>query len=640
MKNRCTGLCPMVAALAITGCGGGGAAYHPAQAEASPSEVQDTLKKAAAVGSQITVVARGSLAANVGPLMEVVVDGASVGQLEIRKAEYEPYSFYTAQVLRSGAKIDVIFKNDAFIAGADRNLYVQSIAVDGKKTMAADSGVVYDRGVVDGVDVVAGQEDMLWSGALRFVHNAVSQGLTVRAKGSQVGGQGPLMSILVNGQTVSQRTVSNTAYEDFHFNLPNALPPGSKLAVVFSNDLTAGTEDRNLYVESITANGETQWPTAPGVLYDRGLVDGVDVTRGRVDMLWNGGLIFNLSATPHVDITAFGAVCDGRFDNGPAITRAIASAKNRGLPVFIPAGTCAYGRVLRLDGVTMLGTGDGSVLHALDPLQEAIFLTGSGAQVSQLKLSGVKATVRQAAWEATRITAYGATDFVIDNVTIDGSAAGGIQTAKSARNGSITRNRITGTLSDSIHLTDNASYITVAGNRIEDSGDDGIAVVSYRRDPGIVNHIVARDNVIRNNKWGRQMSVVGGSDVLYENNHLSNNLASAACLYIAQESSYATHGVSNVTARRNTLVSCGGASTGHGAVMLYTSGEEANTGVSLVRNDVVQTGQPGIRIFGAMNTDITVDSNRVQGANPAVSITTPGVNFIPYTSGPVGYVAP
>jgi hypothetical protein len=136
------------------------------------------------------------------------------------------------------------------------------------------------------------------------------------------------------------------------------------------------------------------------------------------------------------------------------------------------------------------------------------------------------------------------------------------------------------------------------------------------------------------------MSVVGGDTVLYQNNDLENNLASYACVYIAQESSYSTYGAHNVTVQYNTLKNCGGPSTGHGAVMVYSDGQEANTNVSLIRNDIVQSGQPGIRVFSAMNTGITVSSNRVQGASPATDLSSPGVVFTAYTSGSIGYVAP
>ena len=235
---------------------------------------------------------------------------------------------------------------------------------------------------------------------------------------------------------------------------------------------------------------------------------------------------------------------------------------------------------------------------------------------------------------------FGATNFVIDKVTIDGAAAAGIQTARSANNGRITNNIIRNTLSDSIHMTGRASYITLENNRIENSGDDGIAVVSYRSNGGLVHHITARNNVIRNNKWGRLMSVVGGGQVLYENNLLENNLAGRACLFIAQESSYDTYGAHDVVARRNTIKNCGGPPTGHGAVMVFSGGEEANTNITLTRNDIWQDGYAGIRILSEMNSGVRLDSNRVQGASPAVDIRSPGVTVIPYTSGAVGYVAP
>jgi hypothetical protein len=135
------------------------------------------------------------------------------------------------------------------------------------------------------------------------------------------------------------------------------------------------------------------------------------------------------------------------------------------------------------------------------------------------------------------------------------------------------------------------------------------------------------------------MSVVGGSNVLYENNYMDTNTSQGACIYIAQENSYQTHAAHDVVVQRNTLKNCGGQSSGHGAVMVFSDGAETNTNISITRNDIVQNGQPGIRVFGP-NTGITVDSNRIQGATPATDITAPNVTFTAYTSGAVGYTAP
>ena len=110
-------------------------------------------------------------------------------------------------------------------------------------------------------------------------------------------------------------------------------------------------------------------------------------------------------------ITDFGAVPDGTTDNIAAITNAIAAAKAKGVAVFVPAGTFAYGNLITLTGVKLYGVGDTSILHALDWSRESIFMYGDGSEVRQLSLTGVPAPGRVAPWEATRITLFGARSF-------------------------------------------------------------------------------------------------------------------------------------------------------------------------------------------------------------------------------------
>lgn len=332
----------------------------------------------------------------------------------------------------------------------------------------------------------------------------------------------------------------------------------------------------------------------------------------------------------------YGARCDGTTDDAAAITTAIRSAKAKGLPVLLPAATCAYGSVLTLEGVRMAGHGDASVLWALNPSRAAIFMRGSGPEVRHLKLAGRTPTARAAPWEGARIVAFGASDFVIDNVTIDGSTGTGIQTARGATRGVISNNRIRSTLADGIHITGRASHISIVDNLVEGTGDDGIAVVSYQRDGGLTHHITAARNTVRDNKGGRGMSVVGGSDVLYEHNRISHT-GRFACLYLAQEDSYKTLPVSNVVVRYNTLSHCGSAATGHAAVMLFGK-SMANAGVQILRNDIEQGGQRGIRAFG-LNTGVSIEGNRVSGAGQALQLPA-GMTATPYSAGDVGAKSP
>jgi hypothetical protein len=574
------------------------------------------------------------------------------------------YVKLNSSAVPAGARIDVVYTNDTTIGGSDRNLHVDSVRVNGATLRPTDPGVTVDRGsgnaAFDGVDVVAGRGDLLWNAALRM--KAPGETLIVRARATLSDGVGPKMQVLVDGVAMSTVEVRAAGYADYRFTLKAA--PAQRVDVAFVNDGSSGAEDRNLYVDSARFGTRTLRPTDSGALIDIGTgsaaFDGANVIDGQSALLWNGALRLPVSAAAAaagsaqlagtsavnapppgaVDIRSTGARCDGSFDNSAAIASAIAAAKAKRVAVFVPGGTCAYGDVIRLDGARLVGAGVTSVLHALNPLRTSILVSGSGAEVSHLKLAGRRASTRQAAYEATRIALIGATNFVIDKVTIDGSSAAGIQTGRAANNGRITNSVVRNTLADAIHLSDRASYITVNNNRIENAGDDGIAVVSYRSQGALVNHITARNNVVVNNKGGRQMSVVGGSDVLYENNRLESNLAQAACIYIAQEAAYATYASHDVVARYNTLKTCGGSATGHGGVHIYSSGEGYNTNITIARNDIVQNGYLGIRVITAYNQVVRIDSNRITGANPALDIKSPGVTLIQYSSGAVGYVAP
>jgi hypothetical protein len=331
---------------------------------------------------------------------------------------------------------------------------------------------------------------------------------------------------------------------------------------------------------------------------------------------------------PDILLSDHGARCDGTFDNSAALASAIAAARESHAVVRIPRGVCAYGDLLHLDSARLRGDGAASILYALDWRRAAIFMSGEGAEVRDLTLAGRLAPSREAAWETTRITLKGATGFVIDGVTVRGSSAAGIQTAAGAHSGRITRNHIRDTFADAIHMTDGAAHITVEDNLIENAGDDGIAVVSYRRDGALSHHITARRNTVRNSRHGRPMSVVGGADVLYEDNVLENS-GKYACVYIAQEASYATYGAQRVVVRGNRLRNCASLLTSHAGIMIFNDGEDPNTDIELLDNVIRQRGQTGIRVLGPLNRNIRLDGNKVQGSLWPVRLDGDGVTVGP-----------
>jgi len=111
-----------IGVVSLAACGGGGAGSSEAS---NVSASGHESAQAVAAGPAIVVRARASLSNNVGANMELRVDGTLIGAVEVRATAYQDYAF-DAGTVAAGAKVDVVFTNDANINGADRNLYVDS----------------------------------------------------------------------------------------------------------------------------------------------------------------------------------------------------------------------------------------------------------------------------------------------------------------------------------------------------------------------------------------------------------------------------------------------------------------------------------------------------------------------------------
>lgn len=132
--------------------------------------------------TNLVVRAKGNYAIGSYPKFKVLVNGTILGQERtLSSANYADFIFSYVGESTSIKRADVIFTNDACKSDGlkcieDRNLYIDYMSIDSKIYQAEDkSKVTYDRGLpwdettwLDGKDVISGQEDMLWSGALRF----------------------------------------------------------------------------------------------------------------------------------------------------------------------------------------------------------------------------------------------------------------------------------------------------------------------------------------------------------------------------------------------------------------------------------------------------------------------------------------
>lgn len=361
------------------------------------------------------------------------------------------------------------------------------------------------------------------------------------------------------------------------------------------------------------------------------------------------GILALLACTAHAqappgrsaDVRAFGAKCDGKADDTVALQKAFDwGATVRGT-LRVPAGRqCNFIKPLNLTSARLVGYGHTSVLYAVNWNNSAIMVRGTRPEVRSLRLTVAPPPSRQSGTWFNRITVRdGARDFLIENVLIEGGAAGGIMVTYESGPGRIMRNIVKDTLADAIHMTGASHGLHVEGNLVENAGDDGIAVVSYKDQGARTRDVVGRHNIIRNLQGGRNLSSVGGENVLYEFNTLDGNAGGGACVIIAQEDSYNTFSARNIVIRNNTMRNCPiNSEKGHAAITATANPNQPNENLLISRNLIVidgptQGGVFGIRIDGGgENVNAQVIGNLIVGPNqykPSDLVRTPYLTQLP-----------
>jgi hypothetical protein len=104
---------------------------------------------------------------------------------------------------------------------------------------------------------------------LRVPETGASETLVVRGGGTPAAGVGAQMEVYLNGALIGSRLVSSPTVQDMVFPSP-AVRVGDRIDVVFTNDAVINGEDRNLYIESVTARGAVLRSNEPGVVLDVG----------------------------------------------------------------------------------------------------------------------------------------------------------------------------------------------------------------------------------------------------------------------------------------------------------------------------------------------------------------------------------
>ena len=321
---------------------------------------------------------------------------------------------------------------------------------------------------------------------------------------------------------------------------------------------------------------------------------------------------------PEVDVRAFGAVGDGVHDDTSSIEKAVASL-TRGGVVKLGPGTYRHNRVLNIDKPGIAVVGRDATLLAGDPSHAAIFLSGEGSSLRDLRITTTNPGMRGDRNEHSGIAVTGRRNTIL-RVNVTKSKSAGI-IVLGAKDFLIACSTVSQTKADGIHVSRAAENGRILSNSVWNSQDDGIAVVSYRPDSQ-ASGVVIEDNTVEHIRWGRGIAVVGSKDVVIRRNTI-RSIAMAAGIIVAREAFWNTHGAANVLIEENDISDIqqslapldGRERTAQAAIDINSDDSEpalAVTDIRIVSNVIRGSGYDGIRLNGNV-TRVSISGNDLYG---------------------------
>ena len=327
----------------------------------------------------------------------------------------------------------------------------------------------------------------------------------------------------------------------------------------------------------------------------------------------------------------YGAIGNGVADDTAALQRTFDAAK-AGTTVLL-SGTYAHKDVLHLRVAGLHVTGTGTLLATAEQ-RSSVWLEADGILLDGgLTLKTASTTQRWGAWEQMGLRLFNKDGIVIRNVSVVGSAAAGIYVG-GASNFILDHVSVTNTRADGIHMTDGAHDGQVLSPLVTNSGDDGVAVVSYSQDGPACHDITVTSPTVLGTSWGRGLSVVGGSNIRETNVNVQRS--AAAGIYIAAEGSpWFTTAPINVTFDGGSISGANtDLATDHGAVLVLAAENGIAPQAILVRGLTISgtrataTRDVGIITYGTAPTGVELDDLTITGGpTSAYQGNTPGSSY-------------
>ncbi len=262
---------------------------------------------------------------------------------------------------------------------------------------------------------------------------------------------------------------------------------------------------------------------------------------------------------------------------------------------------------LRVPGVHI--DGNNATLQATEDATSSVQILADDVTVTNLRLSAPPDGPRMHGIDQQKLVVSGHRDN-LSRIAIFGSAAAGVF-VDGAQDFTLSDISVTGTRADGVHMTNGAQHGVLTNITTAQTGDDGVAVVSYYKDAAPCNDITVSGIDVRGNKNGRGLTVVGGTNVTMRDFAVSDT--DAAGVYVATEAApYFTRPVDNVSFQNGTIARANQATDiVHGAILVVA----ANPGTTIQNVNMTGIAISGTGAGGQRNVAVNNEGGTLSGIN-------------------------
>jgi Right handed beta helix region len=282
-------------------------------------------------------------------------------------------------------------------------------------------------------------------------------------------------------------------------------------------------------------------------------------------------------------------------DDGTAALQAMFNSVQPGATLTLERKVYSHGGVLTITVPNVHIEGNGATLAATNDLTSSVQIRANGVSISNLNLTAPIGGPRYSGQEQQKLYVHG--DGVrLDDITVTGSAAAGVL-LDGASNFVLNRVTVRDSRADGIHMTRGSNHGQVNNSLTERTGDDGVAVVSYGPQFGVndppCRDITIESPVVNGTTFGHGVTVRGGENITYHNVQVSGT--SGAGVFVDTEGApFFLQSVNGVTIEGGTVTAANHTpNDAMGALVAYGENPGAVTGnVTFSDLTVVNTSEP------------------------------------------------